>query len=148
MGSLSADLGIPELGGKIIACRDSMLWWWNEYWYIQFVVDGPDLRFSSAVLTLSEREVQSVIPVLQRSLERMHTLRQRYEVDSYRETLAQSQNAGINIRIDSGVARLDVWTDTRTQRYWRTFSEEAVRYSIQRLMEAKELGANMISQLR
>lgn len=142
MSNIKEYLGLPVIGGEIFAQTDNRR---DYYWYLKFVVLGPNARYNIGVSEWRSHDVPQLISKLEEALQEMVTLKN----ESFSGTFSKSYNATIELEAKNGSIWINFWASSNTYRFKKEICKyEDVVKIIEKLKTTKQQAEAMINNLR
>ena len=154
-GSLEENLGLPKIGGQIIA-QHRRIWDYktkrkvdNFFWVVRFVIPGPDARYNPGAAWLPREGLEKLVVALEKALKETKFLESQSGTETYAKAVNFSHpRIRIEVKANKGKIWAVFWVSSKTFKFSRLLSSSEVEITIDKLRTVEQQGEEMIRTLK
>lgn len=143
MNELRANLGMPVIGGDIVAYRKDLAFKWR----VEFVCNGPDARYKPAIVSLTPVDTDKLRKAMKEAYRLLTKLGNDSFTGSYSQAVGRITNPGIEVISDNGKAWINFWLSNGRWRFSRRLMLQDVTTVIEVLEMINQKGEELTDRL-
>jgi hypothetical protein len=154
MTDLREEIGLPKIGGEIVAgflpnrSLENNLTPGEFYWEVVFVLAGPDARYKAGISFLNPKRVQELIQELVSASQKMRKLDGVSFTGTFSERLSKNGTPIVEVKAENGNIWVEFSVCSETNRFIQKLSHTDVDIILDKMKTVEQQGERMIETLR
>lgn len=158
MTKLEEELGLPEIGGKIVAefFKASPFDWDPPEervdrfdWSLAFCILGPDARYNAGRATVKSKEVPALLEQFLNAMAKMRALQSTSFSGEFSKEYNELHNPTLELKSSGGESRLHFWVSNDTRwRFCKTLNLQQVEQVVKILKSVDQRGNQLVVTYR